>query len=342
MKIRDSSRIDDVNLAPPGKLRRRPDLHACKRAWQVFRFQFRPIGVEIRDFEGDHLIALPLWHVDVLENEVRLTESQTCQALLFPLLHEAQFCEEGKGRLELRPGGHERIERRRLRVHLSGGRDEFMEPFSLFASQLLKLLWRGSPHAAKPAVVCEETSITVAGALALTKRGAAHVGAGFPRTAAHHALHVLAGIGRPRWVEGRTLLVISQAVNVFAPFGHISVQVEDAPAIRFLFPMRNALILTLCGGASSALPLSLPIKNSPPGSATISMPEDVTTSMGPPGSAFELPDAPSGFVPLCESGLDFPQEVSSATRASDARQPNRRITARSPSAWAGTTRAPCC
>src|SRR3954469_18755018 len=84
----------------------------------------------------------------------------------------------------------------------------------------LNLLRRCAPHTAKAAIICEETGIAIAGTFALADGRTAHVRARLPRTATHNALHVLPRIGRPHWISRRTLLVISRAINVLAPFGN--------------------------------------------------------------------------------------------------------------------------
>src|SRR5262249_38673204 len=94
----------------------------------------------------------------------------------------------------------------------------------------------------KAAVIRIETRITVARTLTLAKGGAAHIGARLPGPAAHDAFHILAGTGRSLRIDGRTLFVVSGAVNVLAPFGHISVQVENAPSIRLLFSHSVGLV----------------------------------------------------------------------------------------------------
>src|SRR6185369_10357397 len=61
--------------------------------------------------------------------------------------------------------------------------------------------------------------------------------------------------------------------------------------------IRKGLNFTLCAGDSSGFSEVLPIVNSPPGRETISMPEEVTTSIGCPeaeGSAFG--DAAAGAL----------------------------------------------
>src|SRR5437870_3586413 len=102
------------------------------------------------------------------------------------------------------------------------------------ALQFLQFFKRRSAHAAKTAIVGVKAGVGVAGSLTLAKRGAAHIGARLPGTAAHDAFHVLAGTGRPARIDGRAFFVVGRAVNVLAPFRHVAVQVEDAPAIRFL------------------------------------------------------------------------------------------------------------
>src|SRR5438552_3730254 len=43
-------------------------------------------------------------------------------------------------------------------------------------------------------------------------------------------------------IDRRTFLVVGRAVNILAPFGHISVHVEDAPSIWLLFPDSMSLV----------------------------------------------------------------------------------------------------
>src|SRR5215471_18991015 len=71
--------------------------------------------------------------------------------------------------------------RRRLRRSYECGHGSFRGSF-----EGLEFLGRGTPDAAEAAVVGVEAGVTVAGALALTEGGAAHVGAGLPGAAAHH------------------------------------------------------------------------------------------------------------------------------------------------------------
>src|SRR4051812_32568841 len=66
----------------------------------------------------------------------------------------------------------------------------------------------GPPHAAEAAIVGGETGVGVPGALPLAVGGAARLGAGVPVAAAHHALDVAAGIGRPGGIRRGTVLVI--------------------------------------------------------------------------------------------------------------------------------------
>src|SRR5256884_314629 len=113
--------------------------------------------------------------------------------------------------------------------------------------QELKLLHRRSAHAPKTAVIGVKAGVGVAGSLTLAKRGAAHIAARLPGTAARNPFHVLAGAGWPMRIGRRTLLVVSRTVNVLAPFRHVSVQVEDAPAIRLFLADVMSLVKSIVG-----------------------------------------------------------------------------------------------
>src|SRR6266851_5642616 len=107
--------------------------------------------------------------------------------------------------------------------------------------------------------------------------------------------------------------------------------------------MRNALTPTLCAGASSAVPLLLPILNSPAGSEIMATPERVTISTGPLSFDPELAEAPADFVPRGESGSDFPHAVRSAAVARAAPYQTFRVTVRSRCSYSfGTKPTPCC
>src|SRR5690348_12906218 len=100
-----------------------------------------------------------------------------------------------------------------------------------------------SADGAEAAVVGGEAGVCVSRAFASAHRGAAGVGAGVPVAAAHHALHIRAGIGRTGWIGRGALAVISRTVNVLTPFRDIAVHVAQAPRIGALLPDRMRLLI---------------------------------------------------------------------------------------------------
>src|SRR5262245_61396429 len=84
----DAGQVDDVDLAAPEELRRPFEPHAGERRLQVLRLQLRPVGVEVVHLENDHLVLLPLGHVDVREQEARPAEAQPREPSSLPLLLE--------------------------------------------------------------------------------------------------------------------------------------------------------------------------------------------------------------------------------------------------------------
>src|SRR6185436_6671583 len=96
----DTTGIDDMDLAPPGVVRRR--LHfSHEPIGQRPRADFPPIPVEVIDFEGDHLIALPCGHVDLLQDKIRTAEAQTRQTRAFPNLRETPFPERKRPTVQI-------------------------------------------------------------------------------------------------------------------------------------------------------------------------------------------------------------------------------------------------
>jgi hypothetical protein len=104
----DAGQVDDVELAAPRKLRRLTELHAGERALEVFHRQFLPVAVEVVHFEGNHLVLLPIWDVDVLEQEVGPAETQSGKTVSLPLLLDPQRREELDRPSEVTAGGNER------------------------------------------------------------------------------------------------------------------------------------------------------------------------------------------------------------------------------------------
>jgi len=84
----DTAGIDDVDFAPPSIIRRCLQF-GHEPIWQRQRADFPPIPVKVIDFKSDHLVGLPVGHIDVLQNEICITEAQTCQAGTLPRLGEA-------------------------------------------------------------------------------------------------------------------------------------------------------------------------------------------------------------------------------------------------------------
>src|SRR5580704_12575682 len=98
----DAPWVDDVYLATPGKVGWRPSLHAWELARQVLGFDFGPITVEIGHLERNHLILLPLRHIDLLQHEIRSAEAEAGQAVVLPELLETEGDEKLERQFELR------------------------------------------------------------------------------------------------------------------------------------------------------------------------------------------------------------------------------------------------
>ena len=68
-------------------------------------------GVEVVDLEHQHLVLLPLRHVDVLQHECRSAKTQPGETGIAPLDREAELGEKRQRLLEVGPRGHEGNER---------------------------------------------------------------------------------------------------------------------------------------------------------------------------------------------------------------------------------------
>src|SRR5438128_1270654 len=77
---------------------------------EVRCFDLRPVAVEIVDLEGQHLVLLPVRHLDRLQKEERRAITQAGEAVVPPERLEPEFGEEGERGLEIGAGRHERIE----------------------------------------------------------------------------------------------------------------------------------------------------------------------------------------------------------------------------------------
>src|SRR5689334_6077325 len=99
----DTTGIDDVDLAAPGIVGRGLQFDH-ESVWQCPSLDLPPIAVEIIDFEGDHLVGLPLGHIDVLQDEIRFAEAQTGQTRGLPHLLKAKLLKKGDRSGEVRPG----------------------------------------------------------------------------------------------------------------------------------------------------------------------------------------------------------------------------------------------
>ena len=108
--------VDDVHLPAPRKIRGLLEAHAGKARLQPFAGDVLPVGVEIVNLERQHLVLLPLRHVDVLQHERRTAEAQPGEAAVAPLGRKAELGEEGERQLEVGPRGHERNEREALTI----------------------------------------------------------------------------------------------------------------------------------------------------------------------------------------------------------------------------------
>src|SRR6185436_5997051 len=103
--------VDDVHLAPPRKVRRLLEAHAGTALIELLAGDVAPIRVEIVDLERQHLVLLPLRHVDVLQHERRTAEAQAGKTAVAPSGGKAEFGEEGERLLEVGPRRHEGDER---------------------------------------------------------------------------------------------------------------------------------------------------------------------------------------------------------------------------------------
>src|ERR1043166_5985016 len=80
--------------------------------------------------------------------------------------------------------------------------------------ELLQLLGTRAPDAAESAIVGQETRIRIPGPFTLAETGAAHIGAGFPGTAADDTFDIFAWTRRAVRIGGRAFFVIARAVEV--------------------------------------------------------------------------------------------------------------------------------
>jgi hypothetical protein len=90
-----------------GSLRRTPGTASI----ELLAGDVAPIRVEIVDLERQHLVLLPLRHVDVLQHERRTAEAQAGKTAVAPSGGKAEFGEEGERLLEVGPRRHEGDER---------------------------------------------------------------------------------------------------------------------------------------------------------------------------------------------------------------------------------------
>ena len=95
---------------PHGKSVGGLSLHAGELGRQVLGLQLGPVGVEVLHLDRDHLVLLPLRHVDALEHEIGPAPAQAGEAVVLPRLGEAELGEESQRQLEVRPRRHEGIE----------------------------------------------------------------------------------------------------------------------------------------------------------------------------------------------------------------------------------------
>ncbi len=79
----------------------------AKRVIEVLAGNLSPVGVEIVDLERQHLVLLPLRHVDVLQHERRTAETQAGETAVAPLRRKAELAEERQRLLEIGPRRHE-------------------------------------------------------------------------------------------------------------------------------------------------------------------------------------------------------------------------------------------
>src|SRR5688572_8678016 len=104
----DAAGIDNVHLAAPREIGGRPQLYAWESCWKVFGLDLAPVAVEVIHLDRDHLVFLPLGHIDALEHEIRHVPSQAGEPIVLPGGLEAELSEKGQRQPEIRPGRHER------------------------------------------------------------------------------------------------------------------------------------------------------------------------------------------------------------------------------------------
>ena len=105
----DPCRIDDMDLAAPWIIGRGSQSDAGISIGQPKGLDFRPVKVEIVDFDDEHLIFLPDRHVDVLQEEIGLAEAKPGVAAVLPDPLEAKLLEEPERARKVRSGRDERI-----------------------------------------------------------------------------------------------------------------------------------------------------------------------------------------------------------------------------------------
>ena len=106
-----AGRVDDVDLAAPWKIGGLLETHAGKSLIEPLAGDVAPVRVEIVDLECQHLVLLPLRHVDVLQHERRTAEAQAGKSAVAPTGGKAELGEEGERLREVGARRHERDER---------------------------------------------------------------------------------------------------------------------------------------------------------------------------------------------------------------------------------------
>jgi hypothetical protein len=113
----DAAEVNDVDFTSPREICGCFQLHARESFLQVFCGEFRPIRFEVGDFISDHLVFLPDWDVDVLQQKVGVAETQARQPVVLPFRPKTQRCKELQRARELFAAGDEGVEGGGVGVH---------------------------------------------------------------------------------------------------------------------------------------------------------------------------------------------------------------------------------
>src|ERR1700679_248671 len=109
-----------MDLAAPRKVSRWPQFHAREPLGQGQGVERGPVILEVGHVEVDHLVLLPLRHVDFLQQEIGSAEAQAGESVLPPACLKADRGEELERRFKTTSRRDEWIEPCRLSLHANG------------------------------------------------------------------------------------------------------------------------------------------------------------------------------------------------------------------------------